>query len=181
MPWRKTHVKGKGKWKKEVFLQAGKWEDFTQRGREFWTLKDQGRAGTKARRQRSRTEGARHHGSIGHIEVKWGIVDSRLVALEWEYLSEQLGKLYQISERCNVHSWLKTLDGLWDFVCTLNNHHTTSQESTRPKNISYCHLIHVGAQVTRVLSVLWMVIWHWLMTWSLESQRELQMKIEIKT
>ena len=64
-------MKGKGKWKKEVFLQAGKGEDFTQRGREFWTLKDQGRAGTKARRQRSRKEGARHHGSRGHIGT-WG-------------------------------------------------------------------------------------------------------------
>ena len=26
MSLRKTHVKGKGKWKKEIFLQAGKWE-----------------------------------------------------------------------------------------------------------------------------------------------------------
>ena len=26
MPLRKTHMKGKGKWKKEISLQAGKWE-----------------------------------------------------------------------------------------------------------------------------------------------------------
>lgn len=104
-----------------------------------------------------------------------------LVVLNWEYLSEQLGELYQISEDCDVHSWLKALGGHWDLVHTLNNYHSTSQESTRPNNTSYCHLILVGTQVAKILSVLWTVIWHWLMTWSLESQRELQMKIEIKT
>lgn len=34
-----------------------------------------------------------------------------LVVLNWEYLSEQLGELYQISEDCDVHSWLKALGG----------------------------------------------------------------------